>query len=59
MDKKQQKKSVESQCDRSSDERAYRSFARKMASKVALNDKSEKVDVLIDSLKDSEYYNKL
>lgn len=59
MDKKQQKKGIALQSNRSSNERAYRLFARKMASKVTLNDKREKVDDLISSLKNSEYYDKL
>ena len=41
---------------RSDDDIAYGEFAREMASRIALNNKSESVDVLIDTLEKSEYY---
>ena len=41
---------------RSDDEFAYKAFAHEMISQVGLKNQSEKVDVLIDSLKKSKYY---
>ena len=41
---------------RSDNDIAYREFAREMASHIALNNKSESVDTLIDALKKSKYY---
>ena len=56
---KQQVKDVNHRPKRSNDDVAYREFARKMAPRISLNNKSESVDVLIDTLKKSKYFDKL
>ena len=42
--------------NQSGDENSYRKFAAEMASSVVMNNKSESVDVLINTLKNSKYY---
>ena len=44
---------------RSTDESAYKEFAKKMVSKIALKNTSESIDVLIEEFKKSEYCDKV
>lgn len=52
-----QNESVDYLNKKSDDEVAYQKFAREMALQVGLKNQSEKVDVLVDALKKSKYYN--
>ncbi len=41
---------------RSDDDSVYREFASKMAAQIVLNNRSDSVDELIETLKESKYY---
>jgi len=41
---------------RSDDDSVYREFAPKMAAQIVLNNRSDSVDELIETLKESKYY---